>query len=37
MRSLKSLIQSLAFLIGAAIALIALGYCFALFLIGGAL
>lgn len=37
MKSLKNLIQALAVLAALALVLIALGYCFALFLIGGAL
>lgn len=37
MRSLKSLIQALAVLAALALVLIALGYCFAQFFIGGAL
>jgi len=37
MKSLKNLVQALAFLALASIVLIALGYCFAQFFIGGAL
>lgn len=37
MRSLKSLLSALAFLAIASLVIGALGYCFALFLIGGAL
>lgn len=37
MKSIKSLLQALAFLVGASLVLGALAYCFVLFFIGGAL